>query len=275
MQGEIFHRVFLNLRLALIFNSYIAENYIALNTLQGQSEQYITWSELSAKRYAYLVIPLILSAFTHLWNPIGFPSFFLDEGHYMRRALQVLDGQSPQEKTSKYDHPYFGQIFLAFIFKIIGYPDSLNPKPGDVGSVEMLYLVPRVMMGLLAVLDTFLVYKISDRLYDRKVAFVASILFAVMPMTWMLRRIYLDSILLPFLLSSIFFALYYYKKPTRITNYRSSELADDSYKNIPVVLLSGIFLGLAIFTKIPVFTMIPLVAYFIYRNGVNGIRKED
>ena len=71
-------------------------------------------------------------------------------------------------------------------------------------------------MGLLAVLDTFLVYKISDRLYDRKVAFVASIFFAVMPMTWMLRRIYLDSILLPFLLSSIFFALYYFKKPTRI-----------------------------------------------------------
>jgi hypothetical protein len=217
-----------------------------------------------------IAIPLILSAFTHLWNPIGFPSIFLDEGHYMRRALEVLDGLSPQEKTSKYDHPYFGQIFLAGIFKIIGYPDSLNPKPGDVQSVEMLYIVPRVLMGLLAVLDTFLVYKIADRLYDRKVAFIASILFAVMPMTWMLRRIYLDSILLPFLLSSIFFALYYTKKPTRITDNRKTAFADDNYKHIHIILLSGIFLGLAIFTKIPVFTMIPLVAYLIYKYGTNG-----
>ena len=66
-------------------------------------------------------------------------------------------------------------------------------------------------MGLLAVVDTFLVYKISDRMYGRKVAFIASIFFAVMPMTWILRRILLDSILFPFLLSSIFFALYYTK----------------------------------------------------------------
>ena len=47
-----------------------------------------------------------------------------------------------------------------------------------------------------------------------------------------------------------------------------------NYKHIPVVLLSGIFLGLAIFTKIPVFTMIPLVAYFIYKYGINGYKKR-
>jgi hypothetical protein len=230
-------------------------------------------------QYMLLISVLSLSAFTHLWNPIGFPSFYVDEGHYIRRSLQTLDGLGFQESNETferpYDHPYFGQIFLAFIFKIIGYPDSLNPKPGDVHSVEMLYLVPRVLMGLLAVVDTFLVYKIADRLYGRKVAFIASIFFAVMPMTWMLRRIYLDSILLPFLLSSIFFALYYAKRPTamisnRKTNFETND--DDNnnnngYKQIPAVVLSGIFLGLAIFTKIPVFTMIPLVAYLIYKNS--------
>ena len=104
-----------------------------------------------------LVIPLALSTFTHIWNPIGFPSVFYDEGIYMRRAMQVMEGQSTQESLSRYDHPYFGQIFLAFIFKIIGYPDSLNPEPGDVHSIEMLYLVTRVLMGLLAVVDTLIV----------------------------------------------------------------------------------------------------------------------
>ena len=38
-------------------------------------------------------------------------------------------------------------------------------------------------------------------------------------------------------------------------------------KNIPLVLLSGIFLGLAILTKIPVFTMIPLVGYLVYTSS--------
>jgi Dolichyl-phosphate-mannose-protein mannosyltransferase len=232
-------------------------------------------SKLSHQKSILLIaIPVVISAFTHLWNPIGFPSIFLDEGHYMKRAMDVLEGHSPQEKVTKYDHPYFGQIFLAGFFKIIGYPDSLNPKPGDVHSVEMLYFVPRVLMGIMAVLDTFLVYKIADRLYNRNVAFIASLFFAVMPMTWMLRRIYLDSILLPFLLSSIFFALYYAKRPTRTSNNRNTYLTVDNYNQLPVVILSGIFLGLAIFTKIPVFTMIPLVAYLIYKYCINGDKNR-
>jgi hypothetical protein len=230
-------------------------------------------------RYLILTSILSLAAFTHLWNPIGFPSFYVDEGDYMRRALQTMDGLSFQESrgysAQPYDHPYFGQIFLAFIFKVIGYPDSLNPKPGDVHSVEMLYLVPRILMGLLAVLDTYLVYKIADKLYGTRVAFIASILFAVMPMTWILRRIYLDSILLPFLFSSIFFAVYYANRPPSVISNRKTNFNEDNNKNkqISVVLLSGIFLGLAIFTKIPVFMMIPLVAYLIYKNIVSIDRK--
>ena len=70
-----------------------------------------------------LILPLALSAFTHLWNPIGFPSFYVDEGHYMRRTTQVLEGLGPQESATGYnenrqdDHPYFGQplyCLLAF-----------------------------------------------------------------------------------------------------------------------------------------------------------------
>jgi hypothetical protein len=139
----------------------------------------------------------------------------------MRRAMLVLQGQSPQESTAsgypyRYDHPYFGQIFLAGVLKIIGYPYSLilsssssaaasPPVNGILHSIQMLYLAPRVLMGILAVVDTFLIYKISECRYNRKVALIASVLFAVMPLTWMLRRIYLDTILTPFLLSSILF----------------------------------------------------------------------
>src|SRR5919197_1478105 len=145
----------------------------------------------------------ILTAFTHLWNPVGFPTGpSNDEGIYIRRAMHVLSGQDPQE-SHLYDHPYFGQTFLASILALIGYPNSLKPTVGEVHSIEMLYLVPRILIGILAIADTFLIYKISEIRYNRNVAFIASILFAVMPITtWPIRWILLDTIQLPFLLSS-------------------------------------------------------------------------
>jgi hypothetical protein len=42
-----------------------------------------------------------------------------------------------------------------------------------VNSIEMLYLVPRVLMDILAVVDTFLVYKMAERRYNRNVAVIA------------------------------------------------------------------------------------------------------
>src|SRR5919202_1594957 len=118
-----------------------------------------------SKPESLLIIPLVLSAFTHLWNPIGFPYVHGDEGHYMRRAMNILEGFGPQEQrnitwTSEqlYDHPYFGQLFLATVLGIIGYPHILDLKPGDVVSIEMLHIVPRLLMGILAVVDTFLLY---------------------------------------------------------------------------------------------------------------------
>jgi hypothetical protein len=248
-----------------------------------------------------IAIPLILSAFSHIWNPIGFPSMYIDESHYMRRAMQVLEGMSPQESRSvyayPYDHPYFGQLFLASVLKLIGYPsivldqfnptaspsssaiDKTNSSTADTSnssnnssniqhSIEMLYLIPRMLMGILAVIDTFLVYKISERYYNknRNVAFIASVLFAVMPMTWLLRRILLDSILLPFLLSSILFAICSNNSNGNNTRNYSKAVSGNN-KEILTILVSGIFLGLAIFTKIPAFTMIPVVAFLLISNS--------
>ncbi|RMF31205.1 MAG: glycosyltransferase [Candidatus Nitrosothermus koennekii] len=186
---------------------------------------------------------LALSAFIHLWNPIGFPDLFFDEGVYIRRAMSVLNGFNIQEAYF-YDHPFFGQIFLAGILTAVNFPNVIDE------SFYNAYLIPRLIVGSLAVIDTFLIYKIAYKQYNRRVAIIASLLFAVMPMTWLLRRVLLDSLLLPFLLSSILFAIY--KKG-----------------NITFLLLSGISLGLAIFTKIPIFVLIPLVSLLVYKNTKN------
>ena len=128
-------------------------------------------------------------------------------------------------------------------------------------------------MGLLAVVDTFLIYKIAEHRYGRNVAFVASILFAVMPLSWMLRRVLLESIQLPFILSSILFLLY--KRNSTIENISVNNRDTNSFNsniNIFTIVVSGIFLGLAIFTKLPAILMIPLVGYLVYTNSKNNYK---
>jgi hypothetical protein len=222
-----------------------------------------------------LAIPLTLSAFTHIWNPTGFPAIHPDEGTYMRRTMHVLEGLGAQDpssqfdhtqfSTSSYDHPYFGQIFLASVLQIIGYADFSNLSANNgIQSIEILYMAPRILMGLLAVFDTFLVYKITTRLYGNKVALVASILFAVMPLSWLLRRIVLDSLMLPLVLTSIYF-LISYTKNSSLRNYEHENRK--STKTLLIILLSGIFLGLAIFTKLPAFSIIPLAGFLLLFNN--------
>jgi hypothetical protein len=203
--------------------------------------------KIESRSILYLIIPLILSTYTHLWNPTGFPSIHVDEGHYLRKAISTEEGKGFQPQN-RYLAPYFAQIFLAGVFKIIGFPYFLNLNQD---SVQDLYLVPRLIMGVLAVIDTLLVYKIAENRYGRNVALIASVLFAVMPVGWMTRRILLESIQLPFILTSILLALY-------IGNHKGNLKLS--------IVMSGIFLGLAIFTKIPAFTLIPLIGAVIFFN---------
>ena len=221
----------------------------------------------------FILIPLVLSTYTHLWNPTGFPSLHTDEGHYLRKSISTETGQGLQPQD-RYRAPYFGQMFLAGIFSIINYPRV--EVIGNSNPVEQLYLIPRVIMGILAVADTFLLYRITEYRYGRNVAIIASVLFAVMPFTWLTRRIFLESIQLPFILTSILLILNLGRGHQQ-TTFHQQQLQPQTQpeKNKPVadhqfqyakftLIISGIFLGLGIFTKIPAFTIIPLGIVMIY-----------
>jgi hypothetical protein len=227
---------------------------------------------INANSVILLVIPIVLSAFVHVWNPVGFPGIHGDEGHYIRRGIHTSDGLGPQEPTSNYDHPYFGWLSLAAIFSIIGYPDSLNAEAGDTNSIERVWAAPRLIVGLLAVVDTFLIYKITERKYNNKVAFIAAVLFAVMPLSWMMRRVLLESILMPLILSSVLFALNIKPIPRGFV-YKQTPLQQKQQPYLLSALLSGVFLGLAMFTKIPAITFIPLVGYLVYSNSSRSFKS--
>lgn len=149
---------------------------------------------MSYRKYILLVTPLLSSGLIHLSNSVGFPIPTIDEGTYLGRSMNILEGFGPQDPYFGYDYPFFGQLFLATVFSIIVYPDSLNiSNYVDAQTSETLFLVPRVLMGLLAVFDTFLIFKISERRYNTTAGFIAAMLFAIMPITWVTRWIHLDS----------------------------------------------------------------------------------
>ena len=163
----------------------------------------------------------------------------------MRRAVNLLDTGNPQE-GNVYDHPYFGQIVIASILAITNYSDF---KPStDPDSLQSLYMIPRIFMGLLAVLDTFLIYKIVQIRYGVNAAFLSASLFAVLPFTWIFKRILLDSIFVPLVLGAILLAIYSTKTKQKTV----------------LIIFSGCLLGLAVFTKIPAFTMIFVVVWIVY-----------
>ena len=120
-------------------------------------------------------------------------------------------------------------------------------------------------MGVLAILDTFLIYKISESRYNRNVALIASIFFAIMPISWVLRRVYFESIQLPLILSSILFAIYCRQNTTSGRNNIHNKNRDED--RLWPVALSGLLLRLAIFTDVPGLSMIPLVGFLVYSNS--------
>ena len=94
------------------------------------------------------------------------------------------------------------------MFSLINYPHFLHPSIDSVDSIRMLFLVPRIIMAIIASLDTALIYLISKYWYNnRTIAIIASTLFAVLPLTDPIRRILLESIQLPFFNLSILFAI--------------------------------------------------------------------
>jgi hypothetical protein len=72
--------------------------------------------------------------------------------------MQILEGLGHHYEQSSiyprpYDHPYFGQYFLAGMLAILGYPETLHLSSSNstttntngsniIHSIEMLYLAP-------------------------------------------------------------------------------------------------------------------------------------
>jgi len=68
--------------------------------------------------------------------------------------------------------PYVNKTRGGFLH-VAGYPDSFVTS-ADPSSLGMFHGVPRLLMGMLAVLDTFLTYRIAEGRFGRRAAVIAA-----------------------------------------------------------------------------------------------------
>ena len=75
--------------------------------------------------HVFLLIILVLSAYVHLWNPVGFPDINFDEGIYMRRAMNTLK-RVILKRVIFMTILTLDMIILAGVLKIAGFPQSVE-----------------------------------------------------------------------------------------------------------------------------------------------------
>ncbi len=211
----------------------------------GASRTRDFWYNLVAGTYPIPELAIIgLAAAIHLVNITGFPTFFVDEGTYIQRAIifgQTGDPTSPA--GTFYFHPFLVWVVLGAFFTVFNFPASWKASP------ELLYLLPRSLFAIIGVLDVLLVYFVVQRVYHRRdYALLASGMLALTPLSVRyLRMVLLDSVMLFFLLLSLAFMV-----------KRASS------KN---TVVSGVMFGLGALSKLPaLFFLLPFILLMLSRD---------
>lgn len=207
-----------------------------------------------------LVLAVVaLSSFTHLHALTNNPGIWWDEGTYIGRGIVVVrqhtlypDSDAMESNvayygTDYYGHPFLGWGILALVFALVGYPGSLQGRPPGVDTLALYYLVPRTVMAVLTILDTFLIYAVGRRAFGRpRHGLAAAALFALSPVTRQMLYVQLDNFMTFWFLLAVHLALI-------------SQAREVGRATLRYALLSGVAYGAAVLSKLPALYLLPVI----------------
>lgn len=185
-----------------------------------------------------IILSLVIGAIAvHSFNLFGYPAYTEDEGTYLSQAWSLLTQGRIAPYTYWYDHTPFGWILMSLWSFLTGgfFTFGLSVNSG------------RVLMVVLNALSTYFVYRITKNLTGRTEAGIAAaLIFAFSPLSITFqRRVFLDNIMILWLLISLFFLT----KPFKLRN----------------IIISSITFGLAILSKETAFLFLPFFAVLVYK----------
>lgn len=183
---------------------------------------------------------------------------------YIQRGMDFIQHHLVYSDPKYIDHPPLGWIIPSLIFKATDFPDSIIHVLSSTQNLEqdvaLLFLVPRLIAVAFTMAVSVLVYKISSNMYeDRNLALCSLASFAVIPAIWPFRNLLIDTIMITFVLSSLYVIL----PKKKIKN----NLDDNKRKFWQSVLFSGFLFGIALFVKLTAIFFLPAIILFVLGHG--------
>ena len=186
-----------------------------------------------------------------LWTP----GFSFDEGTYVARGL-TFSSSGVLYTRGFWDHPFLGWAILGTVYRAVDFPGL--PLSLSAGSLRGMWVLPRVMMVIFALVNALLVFRIAGGLLaNERQALVAMTLFAFSPLALFSRMVLLDNIGLTFLLGAILAAL-----------ERSG-----ARRHLVMGAASGVLFAAAVLTKLSFLAFLPMfigILVFPKRLGLPG-----
>ena len=178
-----------------------------------------------------LLIALILYVLW-VWLPFGLIHSW-NEAYYTMRVTHIVEGGSYLDGS--FDNPPFFVYSLSFLSKIF--------------SVSIILF--RIFIVFCTLVTTYMVYRIGYILGKKRVGLVSAAVFAFFPMTVIFSKIIqIDMFGIMLMIVTFYFAILGIKK------------------NKGWFFLSGFFLGLTVFTKIPMALVIVPIFYYMFHKKI-------
>lgn len=190
-----------------------------------------------------ILLVAILTAITHGYNVFNFPTLWDDEAFYSAQSWAVTNSGNLSFYTYWYDHTPIGWIFLG-LWNVLtkGLISTVIPYSSALLHGRLFILILNIISGVF-------VYKISCLLVKRRfVALITTVFFIASPLAiFFHRQIYLDNIMVFWLLPSIYFIL----KGRTLSNY----------------LLSSVFFSVAVLSKESAIVFLPIFLLILFRKS--------
>lgn len=152
------------------------------------------------------IFVLSIAIFFRFYNLKTIPSWYVDEGWFIRAAQNVMHGNWSQTgvEASPYflGRPMFFIYLLAIAFKVFG--------------VDIIVL--RVLVGVIGLATTGLLYIGIRQILDSRIALGSALVFSILPRFVFYGRIGFTYHLLTFFIIAWIFALYRFQKSKTISN---------------------------------------------------------
>lgn len=193
-----------------------------------------------------LVAILLIVAVTQAENMFKFPYYHDEEGTHFANSQAMATSGDLSPYTYSYEDPPGGTLVLAGWTLLTGGPDAFG-FPLNSG---------RILMLIMHVVSTGLVYMVAKKIAKSDIAAAtAALVFAFSPMTTAMQRVvYMENIMVVFLLASLYFAVG--NKRTLMHYYTSA-----------------LFLGLAIMTEESAIFFLPALLYSVHVSSSKEHRR--